>query len=104
MQFRSLIMAPASLVLLTACDGGIGHEQVAAEFEKSCLAEFGKQGGPAHLTEPFCECSTNKVKEQKLGAMDMFDTEKMEAIGEECMLGLLEEQDAIVPDEGPEKP
>ncbi len=72
-------------LLLSACGGMVDNEQMYEEFAKTCKTSFVAEGGPAEMTEPFCTCSTDKVREQELGPTDMFDQEKMTAIGEDCM-------------------
>ena len=87
MHSRFALAAPVALaaaLTLSAC-GGMGDKTAMyEEFESTCKTSFTAEGGPAEMAEPFCECSTAKVKEQDLGPMDMFDEEKMTSIGEAC--------------------
>ena len=82
---RAPLALIAALALpLAACGDMIDKEGMYEEFAASCKTSFEAEGGPPEMTEPFCECSTNKVREQDLGPMDMLDQEKMESIGEAC--------------------
>lgn len=86
-------MLAMGVAVLTGCgDAGAGNEQLVGEFKQSCLTNFVEKGGPADLAEPLCECSANKVRQQKLGMLDMLDKAKMEEIGQECLSGILEQR------------
>ncbi|MAY19743.1 MAG: hypothetical protein CL955_03910 [Erythrobacteraceae bacterium] len=79
-----LVLVAALALPLAACGGMVDKEGMYEEFAASCKTSFEAEGGPPEMTEPFCECSTNKVREQDLGPMDMLDEEKMTSIGEAC--------------------
>lgn len=69
---------------LGGCGEVADNPEMLEEFSKTCRSTFVEEGGPANMADGFCDCSLEKVKEQELGPMDMFDQEKMTKIGEDC--------------------
>lgn len=69
---------------LSGCGDLVDKEQMYTQFAETCQSQFTAEGGPAELAKPFCECSTDKAREQDLGPMDMLDEEKMTALATEC--------------------
>lgn len=78
----------AGALTLGGCGDMVDKEQMYAEFDSSCQSSFVTAGGPADLAEPYCECSTNKVRERDYGPMDMLDMEKMDEVANECVAEL----------------
>ena len=70
------------------------NPEMLEEFAKTCRSSFVEEGGPAELADGFCDCSLDKMKEQELGPMDMFDQEKMTTIGKDCAKEIIEAQSA----------
>ncbi|MEP0190704.1 MAG: hypothetical protein ABJP70_08780 [Erythrobacter sp.] len=79
---------------LGACGEVADNPEMLEEFAKTCRSSFVEEGGPAEMADGFCDCSLDKVKEQELGPMDMFDQEKMTTIGEDCAKELIASQSA----------
>ena len=81
--YAAMPVALAAALTLGAC-GSVDNEAMYAEFEKTCKTSFVDEGGPAEMAAPFCECSTQKVREQELGPLELMDQQKMTEVAEAC--------------------
>ena len=88
---------------LAACGGsGAANEAFYQEFAKSCSSSLTSEGVPAEMAKPICDCSTEEVRAQELGPLDLVNEEKMSAIAEECMNQTIPGMDAGGADAAPE--
>ena len=88
----TLSLLAASGLALSGCGDAVSTEELAKQFAATCVTSFTEEGGPASMAQPFCDCSVEEIKEQELGPLDLINQETMEAIGEECMISVMEGQ------------
>lgn len=91
MKFGSKTLATLAIgaLALGGCGNVADSPEMLEKFAEECKSGFVSEGGPAEMADGFCDCSIEKVKEQELGMTDLFDQEKMKAIGLECAEELL---------------